>query len=134
MDLKEFDDLINLGRVKHTVKLMNREIVLETLNSTDYADAMFRVPQSGSVLDSDRLEAIQREIVAAAIKSIDGKELSKEVKAALVSSGQLGLSNLLYSEYVSMIEEQGQILEDAKKNSSRETAPSTSSQVAPASS
>jgi hypothetical protein len=132
MDLKDFDDLVNLGRVQHSVKLLNREIVLCTLNSTEYADAMTRVPQGGSALDSDRLEAMQREIVAAAIRTIDGKELSQSDKITLVSKGQLALSNLLYSEYVSMIDEQGKILEDARKNSSRETQPSKSSQAVPA--
>lgn len=133
MDLKEFDDLINLGRVSRTVSLGKHSIVLDTLNSGEYADAMSRVPQGGSVLDSDKLEAMQREIVSAAIRTIDGKELSSEDKTSIVSKGQLALSNLLYSEYVSMIEEQGKILEDAKKNSSRETAPLTSSQAVPAS-
>jgi hypothetical protein len=134
MDLKDFDDLINLGRVTRTVKLMSRNIVLGTLNSGEYADAMSRVPQNGTALDSDRLEGMQREIVAAAIRTIDGKELSQEDKISLVSRGQLALSNLLYTEYISMVDEQGRIIEDAKKNSSRETPPSTNSQAALASS
>jgi hypothetical protein len=134
MELKEFDDLISLGRIIRSVKVLNRDIVLVTLNSSEYADAMSRVPQGSSVLDGDRLEAMQREIVAAAIRTIDGKELSKETKTALVSQGQLALSNLLYAEYISMVDEQSSIIDSAKKNSSQAAQPSKSSQTALASS
>jgi hypothetical protein len=134
MELKDFDDLINLGCVTRKITLANREITLKTLNSGEYATAMARIPQDANALESDKLEAMQREIVAAAIWKIDGHELSQSNKAELVSQGQLALSNLLYTEYVSMVEEQNGVLKDAKKNSSRETTPSPSSREVPASS
>lgn len=115
MDLKEFDDLINLGRVTRKVKLGQREIELATLNSSEYASAMSRVPSEAS--SADKFEVIQREIVAASIVSIDGKLMAPSDKAKLVGAAQLGLSNVLYTEYMKMVEEQNKTLEDAKKNS-----------------
>lgn len=117
MELKEFDDLINLGRVQRTVKVGKHEISLCTLNSVEYAEAMARTSGTGGPLDSDRLESMQREMVIASIRAIDGKELSLKDKSELISKGQLALSNMLYSEYMGMVDEQGKVLEDAKKNS-----------------
>ena len=117
MELKEFDDLINIGRVTRKVKLGSHEILLSTVSSGDFATAMSKVT-GNSLMDSDRLESMQREIVAVAIRSIDGKELSYEDKAKLVAAGQLAFSNFIYTEYLSMVEEQNKILDDAKKNSS----------------
>jgi len=119
MDIKEFDDLINLGRVKRSVNLGSHEIVLCTLNSKEYASAMAHISPGASSFEGDKLELMQREIVVAAIRTIDGKELPYQDKAAIVYAGQLALSNLLYSEYVSMVEEQNKVLEDVKKNSSQ---------------
>ena len=119
MDLKEFDDLINLGRVTRPVKVASHEIVLSTLNSKEYSGAMSRVGVAPSgAADSDKFELLQREVVVAAIKTVDGKELSYQDKTALVLAGQLALSNMLYNEYVNMVEEQSKLLDDAKKNSS----------------
>jgi hypothetical protein len=122
MEINEFDDLINLGRMTRVVKLGKHEIVLGTLNSKEYAAAMSRVLAAGKA-EGDKMESTQREVVIAAIRNIDGKELSYQDKYAIVSSGQLALSNLLYIEYVSIVEEQSRILEDAKKNSSPALTP-----------
>lgn len=122
MELKEFDDLINLGRVTRAVKLLSHEIILGTLNSKEYALAMSRVSASGQT-DGDRLESTQREVVIAAIRTIDGKELSYQDKHNIVSAGQLALSNLLYIEYISLVGEQSKVIDDAKKNSSAVLTP-----------
>lgn len=122
MELKEFDDLINLGRVTKAVKLLSHEIILGTLNSKEYALAMSRVSASGQT-DGDRLESTQREVVIAAIRTIDGKELSYQDKHNIVSAGQLALSNLLYIEYISLVGEQSKVIDDAKKNSSAVLTP-----------
>lgn len=132
MELTDFDDLINLGRVTRTIKLGKHEIVLSTLNSKEYAEAMARVPQV-SEGRTDRFEAVQREMVVAAIRTINGKELSDKQKSAVLSGGQLGLSNLLYLEYIQMIEEQSKMLDDAKKNSFRGADSLTTSEKIPAS-
>ena len=116
MDLKEFDDLINLGRVTRSLKLGSHEIVMGTLDSKEYAAAMTRIPAGAS--DGDKFEMLQREIVAAAIKTIDGKTLPQQDKVGIVTASQLGLSNMLYVEYLSLVEEQNLALEQAKKNSS----------------
>jgi hypothetical protein len=122
MEINEFDDLINLGRMTRSVKLAKHEIVLGTLNSKEYASAMSRVLAAGRA-EGDKMESTQREVVIAAIRNIDGKELSYQDKYAIVSSGQLALSNLLYIEYISLVEEQSKILDDAKKNSSPALTP-----------
>lgn len=121
MELNEFDDLVNLGKVTRKVRLLGHEIVMETLDSGCYSQAMAQIPDN--VSDSRRLEAMQREMIGAAIKTIDGKPVSVEMKKKLMANSQLGLSNILYSEYISMVEEQGKILEDAKKNSSQALKP-----------
>ena len=115
MELQEFDDLINLGKVTRKVKILNHEIVLETVSSGDYAQAMANVPDN--MPESKRYESIQREMVGAAIRTIDGKTISQEGKQRLMTSSQLGLSNILYGEYLKMVDEQARLLDDAKKNS-----------------
>jgi len=114
-DLKEFDDLVNLGLVKRAVKLGGHVINMTTLTSLDYNQAMSRIPTEGG--ESKKLEAMQREIIAAAIQDIDGKEMDHDKKVQLLGIGQLGLSNVLYGHYVEMVGEQAEILEGAKKNS-----------------
>jgi len=130
-DLKEFDDLINLGRVKRTVKVVGHVINLATLTSLDYNKAMSRVPSEGN--DSKRMEAMQREIVAMAIQDIDGKDLDQDKKLAILGLSQLGLSNLLYGQYAEMVDEQNSVIEEAKKNSLVAQAALTGSGKAPGS-
>ena len=127
--LESFDDLVNLGKVTRKVKLMDHEIALETLNSKDYSQAMALVPDNAT--DAKKFETIQREMISAAIKSIDGKIVSAEIKQKLMSNSQLGLSNILYGLYLAMVEEQGKLLDGAKKNSSPAQMPSMASQKAP---
>ena len=116
-EINEFDDLINLGKVNRKVKLLGHEITMETLDSGSYSQAMSQVPDN--VSDSKRLESMQREIVGASIKLIDGKPITAETRKKLMANSQLGLSNILYNEYLGMVQEQSKILEDAKKNSSQ---------------
>lgn len=115
MEIANFDDLINFGKVIRKLTVAGHEIVLTTLNSGAYNEAAGRIPED--LLSSVRMERIQREMVAAAISTIDGKPMDHESKVKILTMGQLGLSNYLYEQYIQMIEEQGAALADAKKNS-----------------
>lgn len=117
MELKEFDDLINLGQVRRTVKLADHEIVMHTLSSLEYSKMTERLSDD-LPNQSKRFEVLQREVLCAAVDSIDGKKLSYEEKTRLFSMTQLGFSNMLYAEYSSMVDEQARLLDEAKKNSS----------------
>jgi len=119
--LKDFDDLLTIGQVKRTVKVGKHLIMLSTVTSEDYNKAMDGVPDDAP--SSKKMEIVQRELVATAIREIDGESLSHEEKVRILSMGQLALSNLLYNEYIELVEEQGKLLEDAKKNSSPEQMP-----------
>ena len=130
MEINEFDDLMNLGKVTRTIKLLGKfEIELVTLGSGEYSNAMSRVPDG--LPDSKRMECVQREMMAEAIKSINGKSVEYEKRIKILTGGQLGLSNLLYGEYLMMVDEQTKIIEGAKKNSSEPMTTSTASQKAP---
>jgi hypothetical protein len=117
MDMKDFNDLFEIGRVTKTIKIAGHEIVMHTLNSNEYSAMAGALKEDDGVGLSKRLEALQREIVANAIETVDGKKLNSEEKSALVGMMQIGLSNMLYDEYGKMIEEQNKVLEDSKKNS-----------------
>jgi hypothetical protein len=130
MDLTQFDDLISFARVSRKVTVAGHEISLVTLNSGAYNEAAGRIPTD--LPDQVRMERVQREMVAAAISTIDGKSLDQETKVAILTKGQLGLSNFLYDQYIDMIGEQGKTLEDAKKNSSAALSGTSASPKAPA--
>ena len=125
VELKDFNDLINLGRVTRVMNIGGHKIVLGTLNSEEYNQAVSRIP--ADCPEASRMERIQREIIAAAIQSIDGETLDPDAKSKILTLGQLALSNMMYSEYISMIGEQDKLLEDAKKNSSQTQKASSSS-------
>ena len=118
MDLKEFNDLIDLGRVTRTVKVAGRDIRMHTLDSSEYAKMTERLGDD-NISMGRRLESLQREVLASAIDSIDEKSISLEDKSKLVGQFQVGFSNLLYDEYGKMVEEQAKILEESKKNSAQ---------------
>jgi hypothetical protein len=117
MDLKDFNDLADVGRITRTIRVGNHDIVMHTLNSNEYSAMAGNLKDDDAIGMTKRLEALQREIVAHAIESIDGKKLSAEDSVALVGMMQIGLSNMLYEEYGKMVEEQNKVLEDSKKNS-----------------
>jgi hypothetical protein len=132
-DIKEFDDLLNFGSVSHSINVAGHEIALRTLTGKEHQDAMRSVPDAGSTTESERLDVIQREIVAAALQSIDGKRLSQEEKSELLKAGQLGLSNVLYVEYIQMIDEQQKRLDTVKKTSLKDETPLKESLTVPSS-
>lgn len=129
-ELEGFDDLINLGAVSKDITLAGHKIRLHTLNSYEYSKVTERIPDDMPT-SSSRLEAMQREVLCAAIDSIDDKKLSAEAKRLLLSTGQLGLANLLYQQYAEMIDEQQVLLDDAKKNGSQTKSSQETSQKAP---
>lgn len=116
MDLKNFNDLADIGSVKRAVKLGSHEVVLHTLNSQEYAGMADKIGDT-EASTAKRFETLQREMLIAAVDTVDGQKLSYEDKAILLGMMQIGLSNRLYEEYGSMIEEQNKIIDDAKKNS-----------------
>jgi hypothetical protein len=116
MDLKNFNDLAEIGSVRKTVKLGSHSVVLHTLNSQEYS-AMAEKIGDEVAGTAKRFESLQREMIIAAIESIDGEKPSYADKASLLGMMQIGLSNMLYEEYGSIVEEQSKIIEESKKNS-----------------
>ena len=131
VEISDFNDLINLGRITKAVEVNSHKIVLGTLNAEEYSAAMARIPEE--LQGAARMERIQREVIATAIQSIDSRVLDVDTRVKILSMGQLALSNLLYTEYVEMIGDQDKILEEAKKNSSQAQKVSPSSPKVPAS-
>lgn len=123
-EIKDFNDLADIGKIRKTVKIGNHEIVLHTLASDEYSRMAERLGDDSSTT-AKRMESLQREILAAAIESIDGKALSHDERSKLMGVVQVGFSNMLYEEYGAMIQEQAHILDDAKKNSAQTTNGST---------
>ena len=118
MELNKFDDLMNLGQIKRKIKLGSHEVSLHTLGSLEYSKVLDRVGP-GAIVDGKKLELLQRSILVQALDTVDGERVTEKEKEHILGGGQLGLSNLLYSEYLSMVDEQNKVLEDAKKNSSQ---------------
>ena len=119
MEIKDFEDLISLGRVQRTVKLGSRDVLMHTLSTDEYAK-MSQGLDDNEPSQAKRFESLQRGILSGAIESIDGKVMSGEDKTLLVGKLQLGTCNMLYDIYTKMVEEQNKILTDSKKNSSQE--------------
>lgn len=117
MEIKNFDDLISLGQVRRTVKLAGHEITMHTLSTLEYGKMTERLSDD-LPNQSKRFEVLQREVLCAAVDSIDGLKPSYEEKVRLFGMLQLGFSNMLYSEYSSMVDEQGSLLDEVKKNTS----------------
>ncbi len=118
MEIKEFDDLINMGHLRKSVKLGAHEFVLKTLSSGEYVAMTRQFPDNSPMTQAEKFEAMQRATLAHAIESVDGKKLSVEEKERLLSLLQLAVSNMLYNEYMDLVADQTKTLEDAKKNSS----------------
>ena len=116
MEIKDFDDLIKMGQVRRVVKLGAHEIAMHTLSSDEYSGLSAAIGDDPSKV---KFEELQRSVLAVAIDTIDGKVPSKDEKIRLLGLSQLGLANMLYSEYTDMIIEQDKMLDDAKKNSSQ---------------
>jgi hypothetical protein len=116
MDLKEFDDLATLGQVTKTVKLGAHEFKMHTLNSREYGQMTARLSEDKN--QAARFEELQRWTLAYAIGSVDDKKVRPEQVELLLQTGQLALSNALYNEYVTMMNEQEKLLQEVKKNSS----------------
>lgn len=121
VDVPSFDDLIDLGALKHVVELAGHKIILHTLNQKEYGQMTARM-RDDYPNESKRMEVLQKEILAESIEEIDGARLSIEQKRALLDAAQLGLSNLLFIEYSNLLDKQAEILRGSQKNSSRGTA------------
>jgi len=119
MEIKEFDDLINLGQIKRTVVLSGRKIDMHTLSSGEYAQMSHHVKSDPGTTQEQKFESLQRWTLAYSMDAIDSKPMSLDDKEKLLSLGQLALSNLLYTEYLGMVDEQDKLIQDAKKNSSQ---------------
>lgn len=115
MEIKEFEDLVNLGQIRRSLKFGNHDVVMHTLAGDEYKNLSQRI---GDPDDKVKFEALQRQIVASSIESLDGKSFTHEEKLTLIGKLQLGLSNTLYTVYLEMVAEQEKLLEDAKKKSS----------------
>jgi hypothetical protein len=109
----EFDDLINMGAMSREVKIGAHTITLKTLNYNTFTDMVTGVEKGKSAMD------MQVFVLANSISKIDGKDVSMEAKERLLKSAQMGLVNLLTSEYEKMLEEQGKLYDEVKKNTSQ---------------
>jgi hypothetical protein len=122
MELKAFDDLIQMGQLTKTLKLGAHEFKLKTLSSGEYVAMTKKIPEGQTTGQAEKFEALQRITLSHAIEAIDGQTLSVEEKDRLLSVLQLAVSNILYDAYMDLVTEQNKQLEDVKKNSSLETA------------
>ena len=114
--VKEFADLLNIGSVTRDVVLAGHTVKLRTLNFDEQSRVLDGIPTDAK--DIRRMDIVQKELLAAAIESIDGKKLTKEEKITLLGTGQAAFCNLIFSEYEQLLAEQSKSLEDLKKNSS----------------
>ena len=110
--ITEFDDLVNIGSIRRNIKVGTHEITMHTLNYETYAGMVAGIDQGKNAMDT------QVYVLSNSIEKIDGKDVSMETKMRLLKSAQMGLVNLLTSEYEKMLEEQGKLYDDVKKNTS----------------
>lgn len=114
--VNEFDDLIALGALHHDVKVGNHTITMQTLSYDTYSNMVAGIDQGKSAMDT------QLFVLSNSIEKIDGKDVSMETKMRLLKSAQIGLVNLLTSEYEKLLEEQGKLYDEVKKNTSQSLA------------
>ena len=119
MEIKEFDDLLNIGQVTRVVELGGHKFRLKTLNALEYNKLMERTREHEKLTQGQQFESLQRWTLVFALESIDDKALNIEEKNKILSMSQVGLSNRLYEEYVKLMEEQTALLSESKKNSSQ---------------
>jgi hypothetical protein len=115
-NVKNFDDLINMGAVTKVVKLGTHEIKMRTLGFDEQSSISDNIPETSK--DSKKLDILQKNIIAESIVSVDNVVLSKEEKMAMIGKMQNGVVNFLFNQFEIMVGEQSKILEDVKKNSS----------------
>ena len=113
--LKNYNDLLDIGRITRDLTLSGHTIKLRTLSFDEQSALSDNIPPD--VKDFKRLDLLQKELVAAAMESIDGDKLAREDKVSMLGNG-VALCNFLYSEYEEMLKEQVKTVEDVKKNSS----------------
>ena len=110
--IKEFDDLINIGSLSKDIKIGKHVVTIRTLSYDEYSDMVKGVSKDTTTLEAQTL------VIARAINKIDGKDIGMELKMKLLKSLQVGLIGVLTSEYEALVEEQSNVYEEVKKNSS----------------
>lgn len=110
--ITEFDDLIDVGVLHRNITIGKHVVTMKTLSYEKYTEMVTGVDKGANAMDT------QVFVLANSIEKIDGKDVSMETKTRLLKSAQIGLVNLLTSEYEKMLEEQGKLYDDVKKNTS----------------
>ena len=114
--LNEFGDLLEALGVSKVVKIGKHEIRLRTLGYDEQSKILKAIPTD--LKEVEKLDVLQKELLSAAIESIDNKKLPKQDIMYLLGIGQAALCNLLYNEYESLLGDQNQLTEEVKTNSS----------------
>jgi hypothetical protein len=109
-----FDDLKTMGCVTKTLKIGAHEITMRSLGYEEQSQIVANIPDG--IKDARKYDLIQKEMLAAAIESIDGTTLPLEEKVKLLGESQTALVNLLFAQYEQLLTAQTEIIEDVKKN------------------
>lgn len=112
--VNEFGDLLGIYGVIRDVKVGSHVIRMRSLTYDEQSIVLGSVPADAK----NKLDVIQKELLVAAIETIDDKKIDSEQKRFLLGNGQAALCNLLFNEYEALMGEQSKLLEDVKKNSS----------------
>lgn len=107
---KVLEDLIFIGAVKEPITVFGHTWVLETLNSDQQLDVM---TVTGNYDTLTRIYAIKTEIVARALKEVDGEPLNDlQEKIEFIKKLQQPVINKLYEEYEKIQTKQNETLKD----------------------
>lgn len=107
---KVLEDLIFIGAVKEPVTLFGHTWVLETLNADQQLDVM---TATGHLDTLARIYAIKTEILARALKEVDGEPLNDLAeKIDFIKKLQQPIINKLYDEYEKIQTKQNETLKD----------------------
>ena len=112
-----FEDLIVMGCVSKVVEIGTHKIKIRTLNAETQGMLLEVIPSDGSEIK--KMDLFQRMLISHAIESIDGECLTQEENLNILNKGQAQLTNILFSEYEKLVEEQNHIFEGVKKNTSQ---------------
>ncbi|MFW6014950.1 MAG: hypothetical protein ACOCRK_00770 [bacterium] len=108
---KELQDLVFIGRIEETVKVLGKEWKMVTLNSDEHLGA---TNNSGKYNDTlSRLYAMKIEFLSRAIKSVSGIPFDDVDEAKeFLSEAQPTLVNRLYDKYEELQQKQNESLKD----------------------
>jgi uncharacterized coiled-coil DUF342 family protein len=109
----ELLELVSLGKLEREITLGGFKIKISSLDGEEEHEV---IKETSGITDTfERFDKMRRETLVRAIRTINGKSLSLEMKRELLSKLQTSVIAFLQQAYDEMMKEQASIIEELKK-------------------